>query len=75
MPAILSDPVSLPKGAAREQAITAMDWFPTILELCGISRPEATNHAQQHPDIVERMTKLHEQWIREVVPKAPPESA
>ena len=144
VPAILSYPVRLPKGAVRDQAITAMDWFPTILELCGINlpegleldghsvlplvadpsaasayrvmfwqwqqgwmvregdwklivgnsrgigqpkldriylanladeRPEATNHAEQHPDLVQRMTKLHEQWIEEVVPADLAESA
>ena len=39
MPAILSYPQRLPKQVERDQAITAMDWFPTILELCGIQPP------------------------------------
>jgi arylsulfatase A-like enzyme len=34
-PAILSYPARLPKGAVRDQAVTAMDWMPTILELTG----------------------------------------
>ncbi len=144
VPAILSYPASLPKGAVRDQAITAMDWFPTILDLCGINRPkgleldghsvlplvanpsaasayramfwqwqkgwavrqgdwklivgntrgigkpklnriylanladkqpEATNHAKQRPDIVKRLTALHEQWLKKVVPAELPESA
>ncbi|MHC4996606.1 MAG: sulfatase-like hydrolase/transferase [Planctomycetota bacterium] len=34
-PAILSYPAKLPKGEVRDQAVTAMDWMPTILELTG----------------------------------------
>jgi arylsulfatase A-like enzyme len=143
VPAILSYPSRLPEGVVREQAITAMDWLPTILELCGIDppkgvkldghsvlplvadaaapsryqtmfwqwqegwavregnwklivgntqgldparvkgpylgnlsdeRPEATNHAAQHPDIVARLTQLHREWAREVTPASPPEA-
>ena len=40
VPAILSYPAKLPRGAARDQAITAMDWYPTILELAGVELPE-----------------------------------
>ena len=36
VPAIISYPAKLPKGAVRDQAITAMDWMPTILELCDV---------------------------------------
>ncbi len=39
VPAILSYPARLPKGIVRDQAVTAMDWFPTILDLCGIGFP------------------------------------
>lgn len=39
VPAILSYPAKLPKGIARDQAVTAMDWFPTVLELCGVEAP------------------------------------
>jgi arylsulfatase A-like enzyme len=35
-PAVISYPASLPEGAVRDQAVTVMDWFPTILDLCGI---------------------------------------
>lgn len=40
VPAILSYPGKLPKQAVRDQAITAMDWYPTILELAGIESPK-----------------------------------
>ena len=122
----------------RDQPITAMDWYPTILELCGVKvpedveldghsvlpliedesaagrysvmhwqwqngwmvrednwklihngilglgrekldkvhlgnlddqEPERTNHAQERPEIVERLAQLHEEWLREVTPE------
>ncbi len=34
-PAILSYPRKLPQGVVRDQAVTGMDWFPTIMELTG----------------------------------------
>jgi arylsulfatase A-like enzyme len=40
VPAIISYPAKLPKGAVRDQAITAMDWMPTILDLCQIPLPD-----------------------------------
>ena len=38
VPAIISYPGKLPQGQVRDQIITAMDWFPTVAELCGIKR-------------------------------------
>ena len=38
-PAMISYPAKLPQGAVRDQAVTEMDWFPTILDLCGIDHP------------------------------------
>ena len=38
VPAIISYPAKLPKGQVRDQIITAMDWYPTVLELCGIEQ-------------------------------------
>jgi len=139
VPAVLSYPAKLPKGIVRDQAVTAMDWFPTLLELCGIEppgdvkldghsvlplvkdasapsaygvmhwqwqdgwmvrqgdwklivgglrglgrpklprvylgnlsdeRPEAVNHAKARPEVVERLTRLHEQWHKEVMPNS-----
>lgn len=40
VPAIISYPAELPKGVVRNQAITAMDWMPTILDLCEIALPD-----------------------------------
>ncbi len=39
VPAILSYPKALPQKVVRNQAITAADWYPTILELCEIQTP------------------------------------
>ena len=39
VPAIISYPAALPQGEIREQAITVMDWFPTVLDLCGVAKP------------------------------------
>ncbi len=40
VPAIISYPAKLPRGEVRDQAIIAADWFPTVLELCGVDRPK-----------------------------------
>jgi arylsulfatase A-like enzyme len=40
VPAMISYPAKLPKGVVRDQAITAMDWMPTILQLCDVEPPE-----------------------------------
>ncbi len=40
VPAIISYPAKLPKNAVRDQAITAMDWLPTIVDLCGVDLPK-----------------------------------
>ncbi|MEM7014830.1 MAG: sulfatase-like hydrolase/transferase, partial [Verrucomicrobiota bacterium] len=132
VPAIISYPNKLPKGEVRDQLITAMDWFPTVLELCDIENseeapkidgynilpiieskdaesqykgvmhfawgtqwavrdgdwkligrsnnenrslhrlsdknPEEKNYAAEEPEIVERLTKLHNEWAEEVKP-------
>ncbi len=39
VPAIISYPAKLPSGASRDQIVTAMDWYPTILDLCEVDRP------------------------------------
>jgi len=36
VPAILSYPRVVEKNIVREQAVTAMDWYPTILDLCHV---------------------------------------
>ncbi|MCH7226527.1 sulfatase [Haloferula sp. A504] len=49
VPAIISYPGKLPSGEVRDQIMTAMDWYPTVLELCGIERtpgsPELDGHS------------------------------
>lgn len=39
VPAILRFPGKVPAGAVRNQIITVMDWFPTVLDFCGIKQP------------------------------------
>lgn len=39
VPSVLSLPGRIPEGEVRDQAISNMDFFPTILELCGIPLP------------------------------------
>ena len=128
-PAMISFPGRIPKGQARDQAITAADFMPTILDYCGIElpgvkldgqslrtiidkpdspthhkvmhwqwskkwavregnwklisgrrpellslegdRPESENFAGKHPEIVERLTALHNEWAQDVFPKHP----
>ena len=40
VPCILSLPGRIAEGETRDQAISNMDFFPTILELCGIAPPD-----------------------------------
>lgn len=40
VPAIVRYPPVVPRGEVRGQIVTAMDWFPTILELAGTALPE-----------------------------------
>ncbi len=40
VPAIVSYPQRLPRNVVRDQAVTAMDWYPTILDLAGIEPPK-----------------------------------
>jgi arylsulfatase A-like enzyme len=130
VPVIISYPAKLPSNQVRDQVITAMDWFPTVLSLCGLKQepgapkldgydlspiiesadaesgykgvlhfawgntwavradewkligikdepggtlhcltdvePEGIDHAQAHPEIVSRLTAMHETWAQEV---------
>jgi arylsulfatase A-like enzyme len=40
VPAIISWPGKLPENERRDQIATGCDWYPTLLELCGISAAE-----------------------------------
>lgn len=39
VPSVVSWPAGLPKGEVRDQLVTGMDWFPTIMELTGTEIP------------------------------------
>jgi arylsulfatase A-like enzyme len=39
VPAIISFPAKIPQNQTRDQVVTIMDWFPTVLELCNVKRP------------------------------------
>ncbi len=130
VPSIVSYPKEFPQGVVRDQPVTAMDWMPTVLKLCGVQRPdlkfdghdllpviknnapspnqvmhwqwvslwavregdwklvqnrnvplalynlsddqpEKTNHIDEHPEIVERLQALHDEWAADVAPPAP----
>ena len=40
VPAIISFPGIIPEGEVRDQAVTVMDWYPTVLEMCGVEKTE-----------------------------------
>ncbi|MHC4737669.1 MAG: sulfatase-like hydrolase/transferase [Planctomycetota bacterium] len=40
VPTVISFPKLLPKNIVRDQAVTAADFYPTILELCSVSLPD-----------------------------------
>ena len=40
VPAILRYPAKIPQGETRGQIITAMDWLPTVMDICGIEPKE-----------------------------------
>ena len=67
-PAILSYPSKLPQNVLRDQIITIMDWFPTVLELCGIDKPdvELDGHSilpiVHSADAASLHSVLHFQW-------------
>lgn len=126
VPCIVSYPSALPQGVVRDQAITVMDWMPTVLGLCGVQRPdlqfdghnilpiinenrpslyqamhwqwgtqwavrengwklirgkksalelynlggdqpEQKDHADTHPEIVDRLQRMHDEWARDVM--------
>lgn len=70
VPAIISYPSQLPKGAVRNQAITAMDWMPTILDLCGIAKPDVKLDGKSLLPVIKSETAesphtdLHWQWAK-----------
>lgn len=48
VPAILRFPGKVPAAAVRDQIVTVMDWFPTVLEFCGIEQPADAPNLDGH---------------------------
>lgn len=67
-PAIISYRPQLPQKAVRDQIVTAMDWFPTLLELCGVELPDhkLDGHSAlpviKSPHAASAHKVLHFQW-------------
>jgi arylsulfatase A len=68
VPAIISYPSKLPKGVVRDQAITACDWLPTIMELCNVPLPEVMLDGESIVSIINSANKpthhkiMHWNW-------------
>ncbi|MFT5126483.1 MAG: arylsulfatase A [Rhodothermales bacterium] len=56
VPSIVSWPAKLPKGAIRDQAVTIMDWYPSILEWCGVRKPDVTLDGRSLQPIIDSAT-------------------
>ena len=41
VPAVINYPKQLPIGAVRNQAVSVMDWMPTLIDLIGLPKPKA----------------------------------
>lgn len=69
VPAIISYPAALPQGIVRDQTITAMDWYPTVLELCRVKQPGVSFDGRSLIPLIESAeaqsphTVLHFQWF------------
>jgi len=48
VPAILSYPAKVPRGETRDQIVTVMDWFPTVLDFCGIEQAADASKLDGH---------------------------
>lgn len=68
VPAIVSWPAKLPKGIVRDQIITIMDWYPTLLEWCGIKKPDVVLDGHSLQPVIDSAEApaahevLHFQW-------------
>lgn len=69
VPAMISFPKVIPKGLKRNQVITAMDWMPTIAELCGVKLEKNVDGHSVMPIINEnknsKYNTLYYQWKRD----------
>lgn len=72
VPTIISYPGRIPASESRDQVVTVMDWFPTILELCGIQRtanaPKLDGHSMMKiiasSDAASAHDVLHFAWAK-----------
>ena len=68
VPAVVSYPAKLPQGVVRDQAVTAMDWLPTVVDLCGLKLPDAKLDGKSLTPIIESADApshykvMHWQW-------------
>lgn len=68
VPAMIRYPAKLPKGEVRDQAVTVMDWMPTVLELCSVEAPKVTLDGKSllpviaSPDAESAHEILHWEW-------------
>jgi len=68
VPAIISYPSKIPANAVRDQAITLADFYPTILDLCGLSLPDCKLDGQSLMPIIQSARTpthhkvMHWQW-------------
>ena len=68
VPAVLSFPKHVPEGEVRDQIVTSMDWFPTVLNLCGLETESQLDGHSVMPIISSREALsgygeiLHFQW-------------
>ena len=71
VPAIISYPGVLPAGEVRHQAVTVMDWFPTILDLTGTKALDAAFDGHSLTRVIgdaqapSPHAVLHFQWHKE----------
>ena len=70
VPSMISYPAKFAKGQTRDQIITIMDWFPTVLDLCGIKQQSSAPKLDGHsitsiitdPQAVSHHEVLHFSW-------------
>jgi arylsulfatase A len=68
VPAIISYPRLLPQGAVRDQAVTIMDWMPTLIDMIGLPQPKAKLDGRTMMSIINNSTAptshpvLHFDW-------------
>ena len=70
VPSIVSWPAKLPKGVVRDQAVTVMDWLPSLIEWCGVEdlKVKLDGRSLQpiidSPDTKSAHPVIHFQWQR-----------